>query len=153
MNYIQETIGLPLILSISKSENIKQYIDAAFAVHKDMKSHTCRFMTMGTGGVHVQSRKQKLNTNISAEDDLVGVDDVLNQLIWTLYFLKEQGYNIHNNIVYQDNQSAIKLEKNGSISSSKRTSHINIRYCFITDRITKQEASVEFCPTLYMIGY
>ena len=59
---------------------------------------------------------------------------------------------IHNNVIYQDNQSAIILEKNGSRSSSKRTSHINIRYSFITDRIINQEASVEFCPTLDMIG-
>ena len=30
--------------------------------------------------------------------------------------------------------------------------HINIRYYFISDRITNQEESVELCPTLDMIG-
>ena len=59
---------------------------------------------------------------------------------------------IHDNIIYQYNQSAIKLENNGRQSSSKRTRHINIRYYFITDRIMKQEVYVEFCPTLDMIG-
>ena len=59
---------------------------------------------------------------------------------------------IHNNVIYQDNQSAIRLEKNGRRSSSKRTRHINIRYYFITDTITNQEAPVEFCPSLDMIG-
>ena len=107
---------------------------------------------MGTGGYYVQYRKQKLNTNISTEAELVGVDDVLTQVICTRYFLKEQGYMIHDNVIYQDNQSAIRLEKNGKQSSSKRTRHINIRYYFITDRIMKQEASVEFCPTFDMIG-
>ena len=29
---------------------------------------------------------------------------------------------------------------------------MNIRYYFITDRITKKEAYVELCPTLDMIG-
>ena len=48
MKYIQGTIGLPLILSIHKSGNIKRYVDASFAVHKDMRSHTGGFMTMGT---------------------------------------------------------------------------------------------------------
>ena len=48
----------------------------------------------------------------------------------------------HYNVIYQDNQSAIRLEKNGKQSSSKRTRHINIRYCFITDGIIKQEAFV-----------
>ena len=54
MKYIQETIGLPLILSLEKSGNIKCYIDASFAVHKDMMSHTGGFMTMGKGGDYVQ---------------------------------------------------------------------------------------------------
>ena len=152
MKYIQGTIGLPLILSIDKSGNIKWYVDASFAVHKDMRSHTGGFMTMGTGGAYVQSSKQKLNTKSSTEAELVGVDDVLTQVIWTRYFLKEQGHMIQDNVIYQDNQSAIRLEKNGKRSSSKRTRHINIRYYFITDRIMKQEASVEFCPTFDMIG-
>ena len=59
---------------------------------------------------------------------------------------------IQNNVIYQDNQSAIRLEKNCKQSNSKRTMHINIRYYFITDRIMKQEASVEFFPNFDMIG-
>ena len=53
MKYIQGTIDLPLILSIDKSGNIKWYVDASFAVHKDMRSHTGGFMTMETGGSYV----------------------------------------------------------------------------------------------------
>ena len=47
--YIEATIGLPLILSIDGSGSIGWYVDAAFAVHKDMKSHTGGIMTMGQG--------------------------------------------------------------------------------------------------------
>ena len=83
MKYIQGTIGLPLILSIDKSGNIKWYVDASFSVDKDMRSHTGGFMTMGTGGAYVKSIKQKLNTNSSTEAELVGVYDVLTQVIWT----------------------------------------------------------------------
>ena len=46
MNYIQGTMDLPLIFSIENSGNIKWYVDAEFAVHKDMRSHTGGFMTM-----------------------------------------------------------------------------------------------------------
>ena len=59
---------------------------------------------------------------------------------------------IHDNVIYQDNQSAIRLKNNGKRSNSKRTRHINIRYGFITDMIMKQEASVDFFSTFYMIG-
>ena len=153
MKYIQRIIGLPLILSIDKSGNIKCYVDASFVVHKDMRSHTGGFMTMVTVGAYMQSRKQKLNTKSSTEAEIFGLYDVLTQVICNRYFLKEQGYMIHDNVIYQDNQSAIRLEKNCKKSSSKRTRHINIGYYFITGRIMKQEASVYFCPTFEMIGY
>ena len=66
-------------MSINKSENLKWYVDAAFSVHRDMSSHTGGFVTMGTGGVYVQSRKHNLNTKSSTDANLVGVDDVLTQ--------------------------------------------------------------------------
>jgi len=82
----------------------------------------------------------------------VGVDDVMSQVIWTRYFLEAQGETVEDNIVYQDNQSAMKLEKYGMRSSSKRTRHINIRYYFVTDRISSNEMSMEYCPTEDMIS-
>ena len=100
----------------------------------------------------MQPRKQKLKTKSSTEAELIGVDDVPTQVIWTRYFLKEQGYMIHNNVIYQDNQSAIRLDNNGRKLSSKRKRHMNIRYYFITDRIINQKEYVEFCPTFDMIG-
>ena len=68
---------------MDKSGDIKWYVDALFAVQKDMMSHTGGFMTMGTEGVYVQSRKNNLNTKSSTEVEIVGVDDLLIQVIWT----------------------------------------------------------------------
>ena len=58
---------------------------------------------------------------------------------------------VSDNLVYQDNQSAMKLEKNGRASSGKITRHINIRYFFVTDRIPANEMKVDYCPTEMMI--
>jgi hypothetical protein len=73
-------------------------------------------------------------------------------ICWTRYFVQSQGREVLENIVYQDNRSAMLLEKNGKASSSKRTKHINIRYFFVTDRIQKNELTVEWCPTGDMIA-
>ena len=51
------------------------------------------------------------------------------------------------NILFQDNKSAMLLENNGKRSSSKRTRHLNIRYFFLTDQIEKGNVEVKFCPT------
>ena len=50
--------------------------------------------------------------------------------------------------IEQDNTSAIKLERNGLKSSSKRTKHINIRYFYITDRLKARDISrIIYKPT------
>ena len=125
--------------------------DAAFAVHPDMKSHTGGSLTMGKGSVNTISCKQKLNTRSSTEAELVAADDIVPQALWTINFLTEQGYKCDTTI-FQDNTSAILLEKNGMESSSKRTRHINIRYYFIKDCIDKKLLKVKYCPTDDMIG-
>jgi hypothetical protein len=65
--------------------------------------------------------------------------------------MEAQGYQVQDNILFQDNKSAILLEKNGKASSSKRTKHVNIRYFFITDRVDKGDISLVWCLTGDMI--
>ena len=154
MKYLSQTVDLELTLEADGEAGVvlcKWYPDAAFAVHADCKSHTGAVLTLGKGAVNTISAKQKLNTRSSTEAELVAVDDVVVQAMWTRNFLEEQGYECKTTI-YQDNTSAILLEKNGKESSSKRTRHINIRYFYITDCIAKQYAQVEYCPTDDMLG-
>jgi hypothetical protein len=72
--------------------------------------------------------------------------DVLPQVLWTRYFIRSQGYEGTESVVYQDNQSSIILEKNVRLSSGKRTRHINIRYFFVADRIKAKELTDTVLP-------
>jgi len=74
-------------------------------------------MSLGKGGIYSSSTRQKINTKSSTEAELVGVSDALNMVIWTKNFLSDQGFQVTDNVVYQDNQSAILLEANGRASS------------------------------------
>ena len=141
-----------MLRSANGSGILKWWIDASFAVHPNMRGHTGGGLSMGRGFPIVTSTKQKLNTRSSTETEIVGVDDCMPSVLWTRYFMDAQGYGIRENIVFQDNKSAILMEKNGKASSSKRTKHINIRYYFVTDRIQKKDLTVEWCPTGDMIG-
>jgi len=152
VKYPRGTKNLPLVLGANKSGILKWWIDGSFAVHPNMRGHTGGGLSLGRGFPNVVSTKQKLNTRSSTESEVVGVDDLMPAVCWTRYFLEAQGYGVKENIVYQDNQSAILLEKNGKASSSKRTKHINIRYFFVTDRINKGEMTLEWCPTGDMTG-
>jgi hypothetical protein len=46
-------------------------------------------------------------------------------ILWTNYFLEAEGYGHQKTILYQDNQSAILLQKNGRKPSSKINKHLN----------------------------
>jgi hypothetical protein len=152
IKYLMGTKTLPLTLGADGSGVFKWWVDGSFGVHPNMRGHTGGGLSMGRGFPITSSTKQKLNTRSSTESELVSVDDCMPAICWTRYFMEEQGYGVKENILYQDNQSAILLEKNGKASSSKRTKHINIRYYFVTDRIEQKELSVEWCPTGDMIA-
>jgi hypothetical protein len=72
--------------------------------------------------------------------------------MWTRYFIEAQGFNVEESILYQDNLSAMLLEKNWKQSSSKWKKHIRVRYFFIKDRIRNGDLSVKHCPTVDMVG-
>ncbi len=121
-------------------------------LHPDGKSHSGITMTMGKGAVYSSSRKQKLVTRSSTEAELVAVNDAMAQVLWTKNFLQEQDYPVEVTAVLQDNESAIKLEKNGLKSVGLRSRHINIRYFFVTDQVQQGNLTIEYCPTDSMEG-
>ena len=100
----------------------------------------------------MSSTKHKINTRSSTESELVGVDDMMSLILWTWYFLNHQGYEVNGNIVFQDNKSTMLLERNGKLLSGKRTKHINVRYFFITDQISKGEVCVDLQKTWLQIS-
>jgi hypothetical protein len=151
IKYLRKTKDLVLRLSADNLNIIKWWIDASYGVHHDMRSHTGGVMSTGTGAAYSTSKKQKLITKSSTEAELIGIDDVLPQALWTKYFLEAQGYGT-DTLLHQDNQSTIKLSENGKASSGKGTRHINIRYFFITDRNAHKEEAIQYCPTKEMVA-
>jgi len=83
IRYLRGSINMPLILEANNTRVIKWWVDASFAVHPDMRSHTGGAMSMGKGIIYGTSTRQKLNTKSSTEGELVGVNDVMPQVLWT----------------------------------------------------------------------
>ena len=97
-------------------------------------------------------QKHKLNIKSSTEAKIVRVDDDRNQVIWSQYLLKDQGYNIHNNIIYQNNQSAIRLYNNGMPLIRKRIRHINTRYYLSLIGSQVRSHPWDYVPPLKLLG-
>jgi hypothetical protein len=152
MRYSRGTRTMTLILSDNVSGILKWWVDTSFAVHPNIRGDSGGGLSLGRGFPIVSSTKQNLNTQSSTETEIVGDGYFMPAIYWTRYFMKAQGYDVKDNVLFQDNKSSILLEKNGKASSSKCTKHINIRYFFITYRVSKEEVSVVWCPTGDMIG-
>ena len=96
-------------------------------------------MSMGTGVIHTKSSKQKLNIKSSTEAEIVGTSDYLPYNVWMKNFMEAQGYEFQDNILFQDNRSAIKMETNGRRSCTGNSRHIHIRHFFAKDLVDKNK--------------
>jgi hypothetical protein len=71
------------------------------------------------------------------------MDDIISKVMWTKLFLKEQGCNMIESVIYRDNTSAMKMVKNGMSSSGKRTTHLEIKYFYVKDLVERKEIEVK----------
>ena len=109
----------------------------------DCKGHTGMMMSLGKGATMSFSRSQKLNGRSSTEAELIGLDDAIPNILWARYFLEAQGYDVTQNIMYQDNKSTILLATNGRSSSSRNTKHIRNRYFLVKDLCDRSEIEIQ----------
>jgi hypothetical protein len=80
------------------------------------------------------------------ETELISLADKLTDIIWMGYFVKCQGYDMDECVVYQDNVSALSVEKNGRVSSSKCRKQIKAKYFLIKDYYDAGKINIKFCP-------
>ena len=75
----------------------------------------------------------------------------MSKITWAKKFLEAQNHKNKSNIIFQDNQSAIKLMKNGRESSGECTCHFEIRFFYATGMIGHRDRTVEYHLTNKMI--
>lgn len=96
------TISFPLILCFDNKDPDKHSpvtwnIDASYAVHHNMRSHTRACLLLGIGTMLSFSCKQKLVTKSFTEAELVDVDDAMTFIMWTKYFFEAQAMDLPEN--------------------------------------------------------
>ena len=102
---------------------------------------------MGTGAMASYSNKIKVNTRASTETEVVAVDRYMPEVLWTMYFLREQGFPVRLSKIAQDNEAAQLLETKGRFSSTRRTKHFKNKLFFVKDQVDQGEVAIVDCPT------
>ena len=88
LEYLKGTIDDEYVLGADDMGRLRSWVDAAFAVHPDMNSHTGGVISFGRGGLACKSGKQKLVTKSSTEAETVGASDYLPNTLWVQMFLE-----------------------------------------------------------------
>jgi hypothetical protein len=121
MTWLRQTKNDVRLIGAKSVDELYIWVDAAFGVHNDMKSQTGGVVSFGHGMVHCRSNKQRLNTKSSTEAEIVGTSEYVPFPVWLAMFMNKQGYPLSKSILFQDNESAIKMENNGRDSCTGRS--------------------------------
>jgi hypothetical protein len=134
------------------SLRVEAHIDASFATDTvDRKSTTGCVIMLGGAVIWAKSGKQSIVTKSSFEAELVALSDMASMVLWVSLFLQDLGYAIDTPIVYQDNQSAIKVAEKGVLNNAK-TKHIDIRYLWIKQALDEKKLALVYLPTDKMVA-
>ena len=90
LEYIKGTLDHEYTIGADHLGRIRTWVDASYAVHPDMRSHTGGAMSLGCGCILCKSTKQKLNTKSSTEEEFLGASDYLPSTIWVMMFLLKE---------------------------------------------------------------
>jgi Reverse transcriptase (RNA-dependent DNA polymerase) len=151
MQYVKGTRDKPLILKAGNLDRVTGYIDAAFSVHPDMKGHAGVVVLLGNAPIYVKTSGSKINTKSSTEEELCGMHDYSNMVLWSRKFLNELGYGKDVARIKQDNMSTMDLIYEGR-AKALSTKHIDRRYFYVKDLIDRKEVRVVYCRTDMMIA-
>ena len=82
-----QTIGDNRVIGAGNIYEVLNYLDASCAMHDDMRGHTGSCMTFGWGLIHAKLSKQKFNTKISTESEVVGTSNYIPFGIWLAMYM------------------------------------------------------------------
>ena len=131
LDFLKATKKDRRVIGATSLDKLMTWVNASYATHDNMRSHTGGMMSFGIGALHTKSTKQKLNTKSSTEAELVRVSEYLPYHIWLINFLKYQGYNVKEKLLFQDNESTIRMEVNGRNTCTGNSRHVDIRFFFV----------------------
>jgi hypothetical protein len=131
----------------SDEAHVCAYADADWGSDPiDRKSVTGWVAMLNGDPVSWASKKQKVVAQSSCESELYAEAAAMNEIKWLSGLLNELGIHMKSTpILYGDNQSAQALTVNGV--KSERTKHIDIKYRFLTDEVTKGNIELQWVST------
>ena len=151
LRYIKGTMNMGLIYRKSNDFNLHGFSDADWAGDEmTRKSMSGYVFKLGDSTISWGSKKQSVVALSTTEAEYIALSLACQEAVWLRNLLGDFKHNQGETIIYEDNQGAITLSKNPSNHS--RTKHIDIKYHYVRDLITRKEVNILYCPSKNMLG-
>ena len=151
--YIKGTLDYGLIYSAKDNNTqIVGYADADWAGDVNTRKSTSGYaFQIGGSTISWMSKRQSTVALSTTEAEYVALSTATQEAIWLRSLLKGMGFAQKSpTTIFEDNQGTIALAKNPI--RQPRTKHIDIKYHFTRDAITKGETQLTYCPTNLMVA-
>jgi hypothetical protein len=148
LSYVSSTRELGLTLHSGEGIVLYATVDASYAYHKDLKSHTGCTLHIGrhSGSVLTQTKKQTVTADSSTVAEFIAAHYAAKQIMWARNFLSELGFaQGQPTTLFEDNKSTIALINNKGNGS--KTKHIELRYQFIREQVALGHIKLEYLCT------
>lgn len=152
IRYLKGTIdhGL-LFMKNNKNPDLEAFADADWANDpNDRKSFSGFVIKLGGNTISWESRKQRCVAMSSTEAEYLSMSNSCKDILFIRNLLFELTGKYFKCELRNDNQSAIKMLS--TKDCHKRTKHIDVRYHFIKDLISKNYINVTYLPTSMMVA-
>ena len=90
---------------------VKWWFNSPYAAHEYRRGHMRGIMYLGELEASSLSKKQKINVKISTEYETIFMDESMDKILWSKYFIDVQGYKGFHNKLMQYNDNDDFLEK------------------------------------------
>jgi len=151
LRYVAGTRMLGLYFHSGEGIRLYATVDASYACHADLKSHTGLTLHIGrmSGSVHSLSKKQTVTADSSTVAELIGAHSCSKEILWGRNFLEELNFPQQQpTILFEDNLSTIAIiSKPGNGNKSK---HIHLRYNVLRELVLNKMIEVVHLPGIDM---
>ena len=151
LHYVKHTRTLGLRLYSGEGIRLYATVDASYACHTDLKSHTGCTLHLGrkSGSVFSLSKKQTVTADSSTVAELIAAHLAAHEITWARNFLLELGYpQTDPTTLFEDNLSTISLIVNKG--NGQRSKHIDLRYNFVREQVVEKVLAMIHLPGVDM---
>ena len=123
------------------------FVDASYAIHKDMKGHTGALIFDELLNLFFSSSsKHKMMGKSSTDAEIIGAHATMNTIELLKALHQELTGSNEPAILFQDNLSAKFLMENGD-SASDKSKHMKIRYFYIKEKVDEKVVEIQYRKT------